>query len=251
MTRRKLPFDDGFRHPGDVGQGPRFPWGFAESRVPLADASYQGYGAYATLDGSRLDDSEYADLDYTGIELEPALSPPDHRGRGPRGYRRSDASIHDDLCALLTVHPDIDASDIEVDVRNGVVQLRGTVDSRATKRFVEDLAHGVRGVLDIDNFLRVGPPPGPSEPELTASVERPDPGPRSTRKDDHPSRRDAWMNEHRRDFEAPREQPIVAADRADLRSFQYPGPRDTSAQERLEPPDELPIRTLKKPPRSS
>ena len=78
MTRRRMPIDEGFRHTGDFGQGPRFPWGFAESRVPLADASYQGYGAYATLDGTRVDESEYAELDYTGMELEPELTPPEH-----------------------------------------------------------------------------------------------------------------------------------------------------------------------------
>jgi hypothetical protein len=160
MTRRKLPVDDGFRHSGDLGQGPRFPWGFAESRVPAADASYQGYAAYASLDGSRVDDGEFAELDYTGVELEPELDPPDHTGRGPRGYRRPDTSIHDDLCTRLTFHPDVDASDVAVDVAGGEVLLRGTVASRATKRLIEDLAYGVRGVIDVSNLLHVGVAPG-------------------------------------------------------------------------------------------
>lgn len=245
MPRRKLPVDEGFRHPGDFGQGPRYPWGFAESRVPAADASYQGYGAYASLDGSRVDDSEFAELDWTGVELEPELEPTDHTGRGPRGYRRPDDSIHDDLCTLLTVHPDIDATDVHVVVANGEVLLRGTVPDRATKRLIEDLAYGIWGVYDVNNLLHVGVPPGLREPELTASVQRPEIGPVSTHKDDHPSRRDVWMREHRSDFEAPEHQPIRAADRADLHAHQYTGPRDTSAEERLGPPE----RPLKVPER--
>ena len=63
--------NEGFRRPGDIGQGDRFESGYVESRAALADASYQGYGAYSTLDGSRVDSHEYAELDWTGVELEP------------------------------------------------------------------------------------------------------------------------------------------------------------------------------------
>ena len=241
MARRKLPVDDGFRPPGALGQGPRFPWGFAESRVPAADASYQGYGAYASLDGSRVDECEYAELDWTGVELEPELSPPDHTGRGPRGYRRSDASIHDDVCTDLAAHPDIDPSDVEVLVANGEVLLRGTVEHRALKRLIEDIAYGVRGVRDVTNLLHIGLPPGAPEPELTASVEAPETGPRSTHKDDHPSRRDAWQSEHLRDRGPPEDQQLRAVARADLHSHNTVVPHDTSAEERLGPP-ERPLR---------
>lgn len=236
MTRRRLPLEDGFRHPGDFGQGPRFPWGFAESRVPLADASYQGYGAYATLDGTRVDESEYAELDYTGMELEPELAPPDHSGRGPRGYRRDDASIRDDLHVVLTAHDEIDASDVEVLVDRGEVLLRGRVRRRATKRLIEDIAYGIGGVRDVTNLLRIGPHAAPTPPEQFAddTVES---KPRSTAKDDHPSRRDAWISEHLRERGTSQEQAMRAIDRRDLRSHEYTGPRDTSAAERLTAPE--------------
>lgn len=242
--RRKLPVDDGFRHPGDFGQGPRFPGGFAESRVPLADASYQGYGAYATLDGSRVDDSEYAELDYTGKELEPELAPSDHTGRGPRGYRRSDTSIRDDLHVVLTAHAEIDASDVEVLVERGEVLLRGQVGRRATKRLIEDIAYRIAGVRDVTNLLRIGaaaPDPDP-EPERFADDEV-ESKPRNTHLDDHPSRRDAWVAQALRDRGTIVDQALRAGDRADLRSFENPGPRDTSADERIGPPD-LPLSQL-------
>lgn len=236
MTRPRQPIDDGFRHTGDFGQGPRFPGGFAESRVPLADASYQGYGAYATLDGTRVDESEYAELDYTGEELEAELASPDHSGRGPRGYRRSDESIRDDLHVILTAHDEIDASNVEVLVERGEVLLRGDVRRRATKRLIEDIAYQIAGVRDVTNLLRIGPPaPAPATERFADdSVEA---KPRSTRKDDHPSRRDAWISEHLRDRGTVQDEVERAMDRRDLRSHAYTGPRDTSAEERITAPE--------------
>jgi len=76
-------------------------------------------------------------------------------GRGPKGYRRPDARIEEDVCEALTRHPDIDASDIEVRVQNGEVTLSGTVDERRDKRLAEDITEWVSGVADVHNELRV------------------------------------------------------------------------------------------------
>ncbi|MDX1992707.1 MAG: BON domain-containing protein [bacterium] len=78
-------------------------------------------------------------------------------GRGPKGYRRSDDRIMEDVCEILTMHDDIDASEIEVQVQQGVVTLSGTVDSRRTKRMAEDVIESISGVVDIHNQLRVQP----------------------------------------------------------------------------------------------
>lgn len=80
------------------------------------------------------------------------------RGRGPRGYRRSDDRILDDVCSLLTEDADVDASEIEVSVQDGEVTLRGTVDSRMAKRWAEDIAEDVLGVVDVHNQLRIERP---------------------------------------------------------------------------------------------
>lgn len=78
-----------------------------------------------------------------------------HRGRGPRAYQRSDERISDEIHQLLTFHPEIDASDIEVLVEKGVVTLRGKIDHRTTKRLTEDLCEDVYGVREVHNELRV------------------------------------------------------------------------------------------------
>ena len=52
-------------------------------------------------------------------------------------------------------HPDIDASQVTIDVRNGEVTIEGTVEDRQTKREVEDLVENTMGVKDTMNRLRV------------------------------------------------------------------------------------------------
>jgi PleD family two-component response regulator len=76
-------------------------------------------------------------------------------GRGPKGYRRSDDRIREDVNEELTRHPDIDPSDIEVRVEQCEVTLTGTVDHRHAKRLAEDLAERVSGVTEVHNQIRV------------------------------------------------------------------------------------------------
>jgi osmotically-inducible protein OsmY len=79
----------------------------------------------------------------------------EHRGKGPRGYRRSDERIREEVCDLLTDDPQIDASDVEVTVKECEVTLTGQVNSREDKRRVEDLIERISGVKEITNNLRV------------------------------------------------------------------------------------------------
>jgi hypothetical protein len=77
------------------------------------------------------------------------------RGIGPKGYKRSDERIEEDVNDHLTEDADIDASDIQCAVRNGEVTLTGTVSGRDVKRRVEDLVESISGVSDVQNNLRV------------------------------------------------------------------------------------------------
>jgi len=78
-----------------------------------------------------------------------------YAGLGPRGYKRSDNRIEEDVNDRLTQHPWIDATDIEVSVQNGEVTLRGHVDTREAKRMAEDLAESVFGVKEVHNEIRL------------------------------------------------------------------------------------------------
>jgi osmotically-inducible protein OsmY len=74
-------------------------------------------------------------------------------GIGPKGYKRKDESVKDEASELLCWSPEVDASEIELNVQNGVISLSGFVDSRHAKRLAEDLLEKIIGVKDIDNRL--------------------------------------------------------------------------------------------------
>lgn len=78
---------------------------------------------------------------------------PSMRGRGPRGYRRSDDMIKDDVSESLYRHSEVDASQIEVFVKDGFVTLKGTVESRAQKKNAEAAIENLSGIEDIYNEL--------------------------------------------------------------------------------------------------
>lgn len=80
-----------------------------------------------------------------------------YAGRGPKGYRRSDERIYEEVCERLMEHPSIDASDIEVSVAEGDVTLAGLVESRAIKHLAEAMTETVSGVKEVHNQLRVAP----------------------------------------------------------------------------------------------
>ena len=78
-----------------------------------------------------------------------------YRGRGPRNYARSDERITEDLNERLTDNDMLDASDISVQVADGVATLSGTVASRWMRHLAEDIADSCSGVKDIRNEITV------------------------------------------------------------------------------------------------
>jgi hypothetical protein len=149
---------DGREYPGGYG-GPRE--GFAggviedghrgppddEGFAPSYDRRRSGLGAFGDRDPD--------DPDLRGDADEGSGPAGPHRGRGPKGYKRTDERIHEDVCERLTHDRFIDASDVEVSVSNGEVTLSGTVTSRGLKRRAEDLAEMASGVTHVQNNLRV------------------------------------------------------------------------------------------------
>jgi len=80
---------------------------------------------------------------------------PHYVGRGPKGYKRPDDRIREEICDRMTEDPMLDASEIEVEVIDGEVTLSGSVMSRDQKRRAEDVAEHISGVRDVTNHLRV------------------------------------------------------------------------------------------------
>ncbi len=76
-------------------------------------------------------------------------------GRGPAGYTRSDDRILDDVHGRLERDGWVDATDIELNVANGEVELRGTVETLDMRRRAEAIVDAVSGVTHVRNDLRV------------------------------------------------------------------------------------------------
>lgn len=81
-----------------------------------------------------------------------------HRGKGPKGYTRTDQRIKEDVSDALMEDADLDASDIEVSVKKGEVTLQGQVASRQDKRRAEACA----GLADVQNNIKVHSATAPS-----------------------------------------------------------------------------------------
>ncbi len=87
--------------------------------------------------------------------MTPQPARPSYAGRGPRGWRRSDERLREDVCERLEQDHVVDATDVDVQVAEGVVTLSGTVADREMKRAAEDVAQACRGVRDVDNRIKV------------------------------------------------------------------------------------------------
>lgn len=95
------------------------------------------------------------DNEYSSRSRESWSTPGPYTGHGPQGYKRSDERILEDVNERLTQHGQLDASQIQVKVKDGEVTLTGTVNDRYAKRWAEDIIESCSGVKDVQNQLRV------------------------------------------------------------------------------------------------
>lgn len=140
----------GFGYGSDYGRG-------GEGRYGGGDYGREGYGAREGRGQDRGFWERASDevASWFGNRDAERRRMEDYRGRGPKGYRRSDDRIREDVNDRLSDDPYVDASDIEVSVSNGEVTLTGTVDSRQARRRAEDIAESVSGVAHVQNNIRV------------------------------------------------------------------------------------------------
>lgn len=116
-----------------------------------ADTAQEGAMRYRDAEPKRqtMDTYRPADSGYNDVLGN------NHRGKGPRNYKRSDDRIKEIVCDALCDNPDLDASNIEVEVKNSEVILSGEVNDKSAKRLAEDLAEHVTGVSNVENRIHV------------------------------------------------------------------------------------------------
>tara|TARA_R110002020_G_scaffold26514_32_gene86053 strand:+ start:786 stop:1376 length:591 start_codon:yes stop_codon:yes gene_type:complete len=176
MARRNHPRDDDpdarehggrWMDPFGYGREAMFNGGYGWPFMPPADP-YGRHNSRARPDRGwrndrRMPRGERDFMDKAGDEVASwfgddaaeARREADHRGRGPKGYVRSDARIEEDVNDRLTEDAFVDAREVSVTVSDREVTLDGTVDSRQAKRHAEDCADSVSGVTHVQNNLRV------------------------------------------------------------------------------------------------
>jgi hypothetical protein len=114
-----------------------------ERAEPLRGPNPLGAGIPSTLLGRDPGEGRIADFPSGG-----------QARRGPKGWRRTDDRILDEL-AESVARSGVDAADVELHVSMGVVRLTGTVEHREDRRMLEALAWDVHGVEDVEERLRV------------------------------------------------------------------------------------------------
>lgn len=118
----------------------------ADTGAGYHHAAYTGDGAEGRMLGH-------------GVEVVPPPPPEPHLGPfggiGPRGYRRPDTRIYEDICDRLTAHSWLDATNVEVEVNDGEVRLRGRVGNSDARADAGRLAASVYGVVHVLNDLEV------------------------------------------------------------------------------------------------
>lgn len=102
------------------------------------------------------------------------------RGKGPKGYVRSDERIKEDVSDQLSDDDTLDASDITVEVASGEVTLTGYVDSRQAKHTAEECAEQCVGVTHVQNNLRVRANAGSGQSSTQAGSDQFDGRPKTT-----------------------------------------------------------------------
>jgi hypothetical protein len=131
-----------------------------ENKQPEKRRNLRLVDKYDNDDYSRFAGPDYSDEPFElgeeeGVSGEVDEDERNFTGLGPKGYKRSDDRIYEDVCDKLMRNHDVDATNIGVKVSSGVVYLSGKVDSRKVKKTAELVIEDLPGVRDVRNELSV------------------------------------------------------------------------------------------------
>lgn len=76
-------------------------------------------------------------------------------GKGPKDWKLSDERLKERVCEVLYHSHDVDPSEMEVKVEDGVVYLSGKIRSKGMKNVAEDLVASIPGVEDVFTRLKI------------------------------------------------------------------------------------------------
>ena len=85
------------------------------------------------------------------------------------GTEESDSWIRAKVRSVLSLHRNVSGSRTQVDIRDGVITLRGAAASEAQKELATEYAEDVKGVLRVTNVMTVAKTPA-KEDEATVEI---------------------------------------------------------------------------------
>ena len=140
----------------EAGYGSNFGRGhYYGSRRGAGDGAYEPDNGYpGRWSDERERQGRYSGMGRSGRDVTRAGG--EYRGVGPKGYTRPDERTKELVCEALMDDPDLDASEIDIAVKNGEITLSGTVEDREDRRHAEDLAERCASGKHVQNNLRVG-----------------------------------------------------------------------------------------------
>ena len=135
------------------------------------DIKIQSKDGAVTLTGTVSEESHKA-LAYETVAGLPGVKSVDNKLglKGTPPAENSDAWIGAKVKATLSFHQSVNASKTEVDVKDGIVTLRGEAATQARKELATEYAKDVEGVKDVNNEMTVSIPPTPSMPPISTKT---------------------------------------------------------------------------------
>ena len=123
------------------------------------DIKIQSSNGAVTLTGIVSENSHKSLAQETVADL-PGVVSVDNRleVKGALPTANSDAWLRDKVIATLLFHRSVSAGTIEVDVKDGIVTLRGDAAGLAQKELATEYAKDVEGVKDVNNEMTVSMP---------------------------------------------------------------------------------------------
>jgi len=143
---------------GNVQHGADYGTQYSEERDWRQQQRGQGSSGYARSGFDRqsgMASRPYERQGYGYGNREAGATLQSNRGRGPKNFTRSDERITEDINEKLSDDDLLDATGLNVEVKQGVVTLTGTVEQRWMKHMAEDIAERCSGVKDVENNIRV------------------------------------------------------------------------------------------------
>lgn len=107
------------------------------------------YYPHKRMEPSRaIDIGPRASGNYRNLDL------PDYSGHGPKNWKISDEKLKEKVCEILLKSSEVDATELEVEVEDRVVTLKGFIANRGMKNVAEDLIASIPGIEDVFSEVR-------------------------------------------------------------------------------------------------